>query len=251
MGTFARRNAESHEIPRRRRSGRARRSVVHHALRGLDAKIAATYVALLSGDLKAAKAAGDAAVQGSDSDAGAQYVAAEAALLAGDTKTATAAMKLAADKEPRPLYGIGLARAHAAAYHWDEAIAALDKVRGAAADHPGTIIARARILAQAGRIAASGALNPIELADVRSTAEILAPIAAETGGTVRRLEGAGVPELRKIRPGREASGNGWIGIAANRDYLVTGIDQVPLLPGFVALALLLGTALIAWHREGR
>jgi hypothetical protein len=99
--------------------------------------------------------------------------------------------------------------------------------------------------------AASGALNPVELADVRSTAEILAPIAAETGGTVRRLEGAGVPELRKIRPGREASGNGWIGIAANRDYLVTGIDQVPLLPGFVALALLLGTALIAWHREGR
>jgi hypothetical protein len=99
--------------------------------------------------------------------------------------------------------------------------------------------------------AASGALNPIELADVRSTPEILAPIAAETGGTVRRLEGAGVPELRKVRPGREASGNGWIGIAANRDYLVTGIDQVPLLPGFVALALLLGTALIAWHREGR
>jgi hypothetical protein len=99
--------------------------------------------------------------------------------------------------------------------------------------------------------AASGALNPIELADVRSTPEILAPIAAETGGTVRRLEGAGVPELRKVRPGREASGSGWIGIAANRDYLVTGIDQVPLMPGFVALALLIGTALLAWYREGR
>ncbi|HEX6102862.1 MAG TPA: hypothetical protein VF031_07430 [Alphaproteobacteria bacterium] len=99
--------------------------------------------------------------------------------------------------------------------------------------------------------AASGALNPIELADVRSTPEILAPIAAETGGTVRRLQNDGVPELRKVRPGREASGNGWIGIAANRDYLVTGIDQVPLMPGFVALALLLGTALIAWYREGR
>jgi hypothetical protein len=99
--------------------------------------------------------------------------------------------------------------------------------------------------------AASGALNPIELADVRSTPEILAPIAAETGGTVLRLQGRGVPELRKVRPGREASGNGWIGIAANRDYLVTGIDQMPLLPGFVALALLLGTALIAWYREGR
>ena len=99
--------------------------------------------------------------------------------------------------------------------------------------------------------AASGALNPIEMADLRSTPEILAPIAAETGGTVLRLQHEDVPEVRKVRPGRETSGNGWIGIAANRDYLVTGIDQVPLLPGFLALALLLGTALIAWWREGR
>ncbi|MCI0430233.1 MAG: hypothetical protein L0210_06795, partial [Rhodospirillales bacterium] len=70
-------------------------------------------------------------------------------------------------------------------------------------------------------------------------------------GTLRRLAEVGVPEVRKVRAGREASGNGWIGIAANRDYLVTGIDQVPLLPGFLALALLLGTALVAWYREGR
>jgi hypothetical protein len=99
--------------------------------------------------------------------------------------------------------------------------------------------------------AASGALNPIELADVRSTPEILAPIAAETNGSVRRLKNEGVPEIRKVRPGRETSGKGWIGIAANRDYLVTGIDQIPLLPGFLALALLLGSALVAWYREGR
>ena len=99
--------------------------------------------------------------------------------------------------------------------------------------------------------AASGALNPIELADVRSTPEILAPIAAETGGAVRRLETEEVPELRKVRQGREASGNGWIAILANREYLVTGLAQMPLLPGFLALVLLLGTALAAWHREGR
>ncbi len=123
---------------------------------GLDSRVAAAYIALLGGEVKATKAATEAAVAGSDGDAGAQYVAAEAALLAGDTKTAIAAMKLAFEKEPRPLFGVGLARAYAAAYDWDEAVAAIDKVRSTAADHPGTIIARSMILAASGRIGTFG-----------------------------------------------------------------------------------------------
>jgi hypothetical protein len=99
--------------------------------------------------------------------------------------------------------------------------------------------------------AASGALNPVELADVRSTPEILAPLAAVTGGSVRRLADGGVPEIRKVRPGRETAGQSWIGLAARRDYLVTGVEQRPLVPALLALLLALGAVLLAWHREGR
>lgn len=125
---------------------------------GLDGKVAATFAALVGNDVKAAKTAGDAAVAGSEGDAAAQYVAGEAALLAGDTKVAIAAMKLAVEKEQRPLYGVGLARAYAAAYNWDEAITAIDKVRSATAEHPGATITRAVILVAAGRIPPNSAV---------------------------------------------------------------------------------------------
>jgi hypothetical protein len=32
---------------------------------------------------------------------------------------------------------------------------------------------------------------------------------------------------------------------------VTGVKEVPLLPGFLALLLALGTFILAWRREGR
>jgi tetratricopeptide (TPR) repeat protein len=67
-------------------------------------------------------------------------------------------MKAAADKEARPLYGVGLARALAAAYNWDEAIATIDKVFATSADQPAAVIARGNVLAGAGRIFPGSAL---------------------------------------------------------------------------------------------
>ncbi len=126
---------------------------------GIDTRIAAAYAALVAGDVKAAKAAGEAAVAGSNEDPAAEYVAAHIALLTGDTKVAVAAMKIASDKEPRPLHGVGLGLAHAAAYNWDDAIAAIDRVRSTSADHPGALIARGAILAASGRIFPGSALG--------------------------------------------------------------------------------------------
>jgi LPXTG-motif cell wall-anchored protein len=37
----------------------------------------------------------------------------------------------------------------------------------------------------------------------------------------------------------------------NQDYVVTGIDQSPLIPAWAALLLALGAVLLAWKREGR
>jgi hypothetical protein len=101
-------------------------------------------------------------------------------------------------------------------------------------------------------LAAAGALNPIELADVRTTAEKLAPAAEASGGGVNWAgSGAALPEIRRVGPGRAAAGHGWIGFRANGDYVVTGLKETELIPAWAALGLALGTLVLAWRREGR
>jgi hypothetical protein len=100
--------------------------------------------------------------------------------------------------------------------------------------------------------AAAEAGNPLEMADLRADAAPLTPLARASGGSVRWIgDGSGLPELRRVAAGRDTAGAGWIGLRRNQDHSVTGITAVPLLPGWLALALLLGTAILAWRREGR
>jgi tetratricopeptide (TPR) repeat protein len=115
---------------------------------GFDAQLATAYYALAQHDAKAAKAAVDT----SSADPAVLFATAQVALMQGDPKAAVTALKTAADKDPRPLYGIALARAYAASYNWDEAIAALDRVLAGNTDHPEAVIARGNILAASGRI---------------------------------------------------------------------------------------------------
>ncbi len=94
--------------------------------------------------------------------------------------------------------------------------------------------------------------NPRELADLRATATVLAPLARATGGSTRFVAaatGVALPELRRTEPGRENSGAGWIALPRRHDHVVTGLAAVPLLPSWAALPLLLGLVLLAWRRE--
>src|SRR5689334_8837579 len=100
-------------------------------------------------------------------------------------------------------------------------------------------------------LAAAGALNPIELADVRTTDEKLQPAAKATGGGIHWIGPGSLPDLRRVAPDRSSAGRNWIGFRANGDYVVTGVKEVPLLPGFLALLLALGAFILAWRREGR
>ncbi|HWK47522.1 MAG TPA: hypothetical protein VNT30_22545 [Stellaceae bacterium] len=100
-------------------------------------------------------------------------------------------------------------------------------------------------------LAAAGALNPLELSDVRTTDEKLAPLVKATGGGIVWAGEGTLPDARRVRPDRDAAGRGWIGFRANGDYTVTGVKEVPLLPGWVALLVALGALLLAWRREGR
>ncbi len=99
-------------------------------------------------------------------------------------------------------------------------------------------------------LAAAGPLNPIEFADVRTTPDKLAPVAAATGGGVFWAPTGRIPEIRRVSPGRAAAGANWMGFRANGDYTVTGFSEMPLLPGLAALLLIVGGLLAAWRREG-
>ena len=94
-------------------------------------------------------------------------------------------------------------------------------------------------------------IAPIELADMRATPAVMTPAAEATGGTVRWLAEEGIPDLRRVEPGRRAFGRGWLGVERHGAYRVLGMNETPLLPAWLALALLLATAATAWWREGR
>ena len=123
---------------------------------GLDAELAAAFVALARYDAKAAAAAADRALAAAANDPAALYVQGHAQLLAHDAGRAIESFAAAHAQEPRPLYAIALARAHAELAAWDDALVALDKALAAAPDHPGALIERALILAASNRVAAAG-----------------------------------------------------------------------------------------------
>ena len=99
-------------------------------------------------------------------------------------------------------------------------------------------------------ITAVGELNPKEFADLRASDALLAPMVARTGGGVFWLND-GLPSARRVARGRDSAGRHWFGLIANKDYIVTGIAEVPLLPAPLVLALVLGLAMLAWYRESR
>jgi hypothetical protein len=100
-------------------------------------------------------------------------------------------------------------------------------------------------------LAAAGALNPLEMSDVRTTAEKTQPVVNATGGGTFWVGSGPLPDVRRVSTDRSAAGRGWLGFRANGDYVVTGLSEVPLLPGIAALLLALGTLIAAWRREGR
>ncbi|MEE8333083.1 MAG: hypothetical protein V3R85_04475 [Alphaproteobacteria bacterium] len=99
-------------------------------------------------------------------------------------------------------------------------------------------------------LAAVGDLNPLEFADLRTSAAPLTPLVRQTGGGVAWMRDT-APDLRRTRKGRLAAGSGWFGVVNNQNYTVRSVREVALLPGFLVLLLGLGALMAAWRAEGR
>jgi hypothetical protein len=99
-----------------------------------------------------------------------------------------------------------------------------------------------------------GPANPREFAEVTSTTDVLAPIAAATGGDSRRLDDGGnldVPRILAVRSGDTYKGDDWIGLKMREASVVRGIGVLPVFAGLLGLLLLLGSFAGTWAREGR
>jgi hypothetical protein len=98
-----------------------------------------------------------------------------------------------------------------------------------------------------------GPANPREFAEVTSTTDVLAPIAAATGGDSRRLDdgnGTNVPRILAVRSGDTYKGDDWIGLKMRDASVIRGIGVLPVFAGLLGLLLLLGSLAGTWAREG-
>jgi hypothetical protein len=104
-------------------------------------------------------------------------------------------------------------------------------------------------------IVAVGPLNPKEVSDMRATQDLIAPVAKATGGGLywigSKTDAKNLPGIRFVGKDRNASGHDWLGIRRNGFYVVTAIEETPLVAPALALALICGFLLLAWRRESR
>ena len=99
-------------------------------------------------------------------------------------------------------------------------------------------------------VIALGPAAPREFTEtLASGAPLSDPVAARRGGVLRLEDGQ--PDLRSVPEGRNAAGRGWIGLTPRAAYLTVDVRVVPLIAGWLFLALAAGLMLAAWLREGR
>ena len=101
------------------------------------------------------------------------------------------------------------------------------------------------------RLAVVGALNAREYQDMRATAKKLTPLLEQTGGGSVSLHQHKRLGIRRVALDRDAAGSNWIGFRRNEMTSIIGVQDIPLLPPFLALLLGLCFPIWAWHREGK
>jgi hypothetical protein len=98
-----------------------------------------------------------------------------------------------------------------------------------------------------------GPANPKEYAALESTPAILKLLSDRTEGGVFTLDAPGdnIPDVRRVSANANAAGGSWLGLRERGAYAVRSSTSVSLLPGVLAMLLILAGLILAWRREGR
>ncbi|HIJ62172.1 MAG TPA: hypothetical protein HPQ04_05710 [Rhodospirillaceae bacterium] len=97
-------------------------------------------------------------------------------------------------------------------------------------------------------LAASGSLNPVEMGELRATAEKLKPVVEAGGGGLRWIVD-GLPDFRRTAPDAVAAGPGWFGWRANGERIVSAVRDIPLAPPWLLLLFGFGGLVLSWWQE--
>jgi hypothetical protein len=98
--------------------------------------------------------------------------------------------------------------------------------------------------------AIAGSLDSPEFRDVLTTGDKLKPVGEATGGGIHWLADDPGIDVRRVPAGRAMSGGSWVGLRANGQYTVSGVDQTPLLPPILVLLVTIAALIWGWRREG-
>ena len=225
---------------------------------GYDAQIAVAYLALAQNEAAGAKHAADAVLGGHKDDPAALYVEGQAQLLNGDSKGAQQQLKTAFDKDPRPLYGVALARAYAASSKWEDAIGTLDSRARRQPGHPAAVIARGMVLAAAAGSRRARAGTDIHTQLMKVIAEGRKPLAEQAHGVSPAQMAFAYLSLAQVDFARgdtaaarnDVSAAAQIGVEDQR-FAEEAVDTLYLIGDLAAARNIAETAMATWPTSRR
>ncbi len=101
-------------------------------------------------------------------------------------------------------------------------------------------------------VALNGPANPREFAALEATGDILRPLSETSQGGIYTVARPGdAPDVRLVGRRADARGGSWLGLRERGAFAVRSSTSLPLLPGLLAIGLILLALLAAWRREGR
>ncbi len=101
-------------------------------------------------------------------------------------------------------------------------------------------------------VALNGPANPREFSALEATGEVLRPLSEGSGGGIYSIARTGqTPDVRMVGRRANAGGSNWLGLRERGAFAVRSSTSLPLLPGLLAIGLILLALLAAWRREGR